>query len=204
MELAKPSSVFAIQDHQSSSPPTPIWKTVVVASIAAGIQFGWALQLSLLTPYVQLLAFPTTTAAHPGLGVAAPSSPPGLFSLPSLCFSSATQPTSEGFPATPSIILSKPGRLPVFVVGFWILDVANNMLQGPCRALLADLSGTSARRTRTANALYSFFMAVGNVLGYAAGSFSKLHKMFPFARTQACDLYCANLKSCFSFLSRFF
>ncbi|CAA7016017.1 unnamed protein product [Microthlaspi erraticum] len=27
-----------------------------------------------------------------------------------------------------------------FALGFWILDVANNTLQGPCRAFLADLS----------------------------------------------------------------
>jgi len=29
----------------------------------------------------------------------------------------------------------------VFVIGFWILDVGNNVIQGPCRALLADLTG---------------------------------------------------------------
>lgn len=40
-------------------------------------------------------------------------------------------------------------------------------------------------------------MAVGNVLGYAAGSFPSLYKYFPFALTNACDVYCANLKSCF-------
>lgn len=28
-----------------------------------------------------------------------------------------------------------------FIIGFWLLDVANNMTQGPCRALLADLTG---------------------------------------------------------------
>lgn len=28
-----------------------------------------------------------------------------------------------------------------YVFGFWLLDVANNMTQGPCRALLADLTG---------------------------------------------------------------
>nr|GLL39404.1 sucrose transport protein-like [Ipomoea trifida] len=50
---------------------------------------------------------------------------------------------------------------------------------------------------RTANALFSFFMAVGNVLGYAAGSYSRLYKIFPFTKTKACDVYCANLKSCF-------
>ncbi|KAL6207411.1 hypothetical protein ACLB2K_018369 [Fragaria x ananassa] len=50
---------------------------------------------------------------------------------------------------------------------------------------------------RTANALFSFFMAVGNVLGYAAGSLKSLYKIFPFTTTKACDVYCANLKSCF-------
>ncbi|MCH83287.1 SUCrose transport protein SUC5-like [Trifolium medium] len=37
---------------------------VALASIAAGIQFGWALQLSLLTPYVQLLGVPHQWAAN--------------------------------------------------------------------------------------------------------------------------------------------
>ncbi|KAK9162127.1 hypothetical protein Syun_003029 [Stephania yunnanensis] len=36
---------------------------IAVASIAAGVQFGWALQLSLLTPYVQLLGIPHKWAA---------------------------------------------------------------------------------------------------------------------------------------------
>ncbi|KAL6007696.1 general substrate transporter [Asimina triloba] len=40
-------------------------------------------------------------------------------------------------------------------------------------------------------------MAVGNVLGYAAGSFTHLHKLLPFASTSSCDVYCANLKTCF-------
>ncbi|KAL2324705.1 hypothetical protein Fmac_023763 [Flemingia macrophylla] len=93
-----------------------------------------------------------------------------------------------------------PRAIAIFVIGFWILDVANNMLQGPCRALLADLSAGNQRKTRSANAFFSFFMAVGNVLGYAAGSYSGLHHVFPFTKTKACDVYCANLKSCF-FLS---
>lgn len=49
----------------------------------------------------------------------------------------------------------------------------------------------------TSNALFSFFMAVGNVLGYSAGSYTNLYKVFPFSTTAACDVYCANLKSCF-------
>lgn len=36
---------------------------------------------------------------------------------------------------------SKPRAIVIFVIGFWMLDMANNMTQGPCRALLADLTG---------------------------------------------------------------
>ncbi|EFH63322.1 hypothetical protein ARALYDRAFT_894353 [Arabidopsis lyrata subsp. lyrata] len=55
----------AVGDRQSSASsmvldgPSPLRKMISVASIAAGIQFGWVLQLSLLTPYVQLLGVPT-------------------------------------------------------------------------------------------------------------------------------------------------
>lgn len=36
---------------------------------------------------------------------------------------------------------NKTMAIVAFVIGFWLLDVANNMTQGPCRALLADLTG---------------------------------------------------------------
>ncbi|XP_019180348.1 PREDICTED: sucrose transport protein-like [Ipomoea nil] len=207
----------------TSSPPQPsqLWKIIVVASIAAGIQFGWALQLSLLTPYVQLLGIPHKYSSF--IWLCGPIS--GLIVQPLVGYYSDNctsrfgrrRPFIAGGAALviSAVILigfaadighaagdplgktSKPRAIAIFVVGFWILDVANNMLQGPCRALLADLSDGSSDRTRTANTLFSFFMAVGNVLGYAAGSYPNLHKIFPFALTSACDGYCANLKSCF-------
>ncbi|KAK8580463.1 hypothetical protein V6N12_070735 [Hibiscus sabdariffa] len=34
----------------------------------------------------------------------------------------------------------RPRAIVTFVFGFWILDVANTVTQGPCRALLADLT----------------------------------------------------------------
>ncbi|KAK4767965.1 hypothetical protein SAY87_003106 [Trapa incisa] len=46
-------------------------------------------------------------------------------------------------------------------------------------------------------------MAVGNVLGFATGSFSGWYKIFSFTVTSACDADCANLKSAF-FLDIFF
>ncbi|KAK4283487.1 hypothetical protein QN277_000431 [Acacia crassicarpa] len=41
----------------------PLRQLFWVASMADGIQFGWALQLSLLTPYVQQLGIPHTWAS---------------------------------------------------------------------------------------------------------------------------------------------
>ncbi|CAN1801855.1 Sucrose transport protein SUC2 [Linum perenne] len=194
---------------------------ILVASIAIGLQFGWALQLSLLTPYVQLLGIPHSYAAF--IWLCGPIS--GMIVQPLVGYYSDTctsrfgrrRPFIAGGTAFVLVAvfligyaadighasgdnLSKPAKprsIAVFVVGFWILDVANNMLTGPCRALLADLSGTNQKKTRIANSFFSFFLAVGNVLGYAAGSYSGIYKIFPFTKSQACDVYCANLKSCF-------
>ncbi|XP_028794475.1 sucrose transport protein [Neltuma alba] len=222
-DMVKPSS---LQVEPATSPPeaSPFRKIVVVASIAAGIQFGWALQLSLLTPYVQLLGIPHTWAAF--IWLCGPIS--GMIVQPVVGYHSDRCTSRFGrrrpFIAAGALAVvvavfligyaadmghmfgdslekkARPRAIAIFVVGFWILDVANNMLQGPCRALLADLAAGDQRKTRTANAFFSFFMAVGSVLGYAAGSYSKLHNVFPFTKTKACDEYCANLKSCF-FLS---
>ncbi|CAH9080617.1 unnamed protein product [Cuscuta europaea] len=222
MKIVTPNNTkSSLQVQQASPPPPPIWKTVMVAAIAAGIQFGWAIQLSLLTPYVQLLGIKHSYA--PLIWLCGPIS--GMFVQPMVGYYSDNCSSRFGrrrpFIAAGAALVAiavfligfaadighasgdpvgkaiKPRAIAVFIVGFWILDVANNMLQGPCRALLADLSGGSSNRTRTANSFFSFFMAVGNVLGYAAGSYSTLHKVFPFSQTKACDVYCANLKSCF-------
>ena len=48
-----------------------------------------------------------------------------------------------------------------------------------------------------ANAYFSLFMAIGNVFGYATGSFSGWYKILPFTLTSACSVNCANLKSAF-------
>ncbi|XVE70282.1 hypothetical protein DITRI_Ditri10aG0060100 [Diplodiscus trichospermus] len=190
-----------------------------VASVACGIQFGWALQLSLLTPYVQELGIPHQWASI--IWLCGPLS--GLLVQP-LVGHTSDRCTSKFGRRRPfivggavSIIIAvliighsadigwlfgdrgsyRPRAIVAFVFGFWILDVANNMTQGPCRALLADLTGKDHRRNRVANAYFSLFMAVGNVLGFATGSYSGWFKILPFTRTAACDVDCANLKSAF-------
>lgn len=62
---------------------------------------------------------------------------------------------------------------------------------------MADLASHNHRRMRIANAFFSFFMSIGNILGYAAGSYNKLYKFLPFTLSHGCDIYCANLKTCF-------
>lgn len=62
---------------------------------------------------------------------------------------------------------------------------------------MADLSNHNHRKMRVANAFFSFFMAIGNILGYAAGSYNRLYKFLPFTLSHGCDIYCANLKTCF-------
>ncbi|CAN8239427.1 unnamed protein product [Cochlearia groenlandica] len=204
--------------------PSPLRKIISVASIAAGVQFGWALQLSLLTPYVQLLGIPHKWSSL--IWLCGPIS--GMIVQPIVGYYSDRCTSKFGrrrpFIAVGAAMVAiavfligyaadfgykmgdkledrpRTRAIAIFALGFWILDVANNTLQGPCRAFLADLAAGDAKRTRVANAFFSFFMAVGNVLGYAAGSYTNLHKMFPFTMTKACDIYCANLKTCF-FLS---
>ncbi|XP_020520877.1 sucrose transport protein SUT4 isoform X2 [Amborella trichopoda] len=83
----------------------------------------------------------------------------------------------------------------VFVIGFWMLDLANNTVQGPARALLADLSGPDQRNA--ANAVFCSWMALGNILGFSAGASGHWHRWFPFLTTQACCAACGNLKAAF-------
>ncbi|ESQ29622.1 hypothetical protein EUTSA_v10023799mg [Eutrema salsugineum] len=216
LQVETPSKDAAVLDTQSSplsaaviGEPSPLRKMISVASIAAGVQFGWALQLSLLTPYVQLLGIPHKWSSL--IWLCGPIS--GMLVQPTVGYYSDRCTSRFGrrrpFIATGAVLVAVAGILIgyaadlgqmagdkleqtpkkraiwFFALGFWILDVANNTLQGPCRAFLADLAAGDAKKTRTANAFFSFFMAVGNVLGYAAGSYTNLHKIFPFTMTNA-------------------
>lgn len=83
----------------------------------------------------------------------------------------------------------------VFIIGFWMLDLANNTVQGPARALLADLAGPDQRNS--ANAIYCLWMAVGNILGFSSGASGNWHRWFPFLLSRACCEACGNLKAAF-------
>eukprot|EP00850_Spirogloea_muscicola_P021271 SM000243S08572 [mRNA] locus=s243:48141:51905:+ [translate_table: standard] len=199
----------------------PLKSLARVALIAAGVQFGWALQLSLLTPYVQELGIPHAWASW--IWLCGPIS--GMIVQPivghysdncmskygrrrpfivagavMVCFAVMV----IGFSADLGYLLGdrpyrrlKPRAIAIFILGFWLLDLANNTLQGPCRALLADFTGREQKRTRRANAYFSTWMAVGNILGFYTGSYDQLYRLFPFCSSKACNMPCANLKAAF-------
>ncbi|PPD73292.1 hypothetical protein GOBAR_DD29784 [Gossypium barbadense] len=138
-------------------------------TIAAGVQFGWALQLSLLTPYIQVIIIGFSADIGYILG-----------DTKEHCSTFKGTRTRAAF---------------VFVIGFWMLDLANNTVQGPARALLADLSGPDQHNS--SNAIFCLWMAVGNILGFSAGASGSWHRWFPFLESRACCEACANLKAAF-------
>ncbi|KAL5724966.1 sugar transporter [Ranunculus cassubicifolius] len=233
IELNSRNAIGNNKDLDSSPPSSrsnneidPISTKALVLScmVAAGVQFGWALQLSLLTPYIQTLGIQhafssfiwlcgpiTGLVVQPCVGIWSDRcySKYGrrrpYILLGSLLISIAV--IIIGFSADIGYILgdskescstyrgTRVRAAVVFVIGFWMLDLANNTVQGPARALLADLAGPHQRNS--ANAIFCSWMAVGNILGFSSGASGKWLKWFPFLRTKACCEACGNLKGAF-------
>ena len=201
-----------------------LWKLALASMVAAGVQFGWALQLSLLTPYIQMLGIEHAFSSF--IWLCGPIT--GLIVQPCIGIWS-DQCTSKwgrrrpfigvgvvmisvsvviiGYSADIGYMLgdshedcqefkgARPRAAFVFIIGFWLLDFANNTVQGPARALLADLSGSEQRDA--ANAIFCLWMALGNILGFSTGSYGNLYRLFPGLTSRACCVACANLKAAF-------
>ncbi|KAM3304157.1 sucrose transport protein SUC3 isoform X2 [Capsicum chacoense] len=218
-------------DSQSSnnfSPPQPIRNSLVTlilsCAVAAGVQFGWALQLSLLTPYIQTLGIEhafssfiwlcgpiTGLVVQPCVGIWSDKCHSKYGRRRPFIFLGAVMISIAviiiGFSADIGYLLgdtkehcrtfkgTRSRAAIIFVIGFWMLDLANNTVQGPARALLADLSGPDQRNT--ANAVFCTWMAVGNILGFSAGASGGWHRWFPFLTNRACCEPCGNLKAAF-------
>nr|AAX49396.1 sucrose transporter 2 [Eucommia ulmoides] len=220
-----------VSNHSPNSSPSDLapkqntlFSLILCCTVAAGVQFGWALQLSLLTPYIQTLgighAFSsfiwlcgpiTGLVVQPCVGIWSDkcTSKYGrrrpFILVGSLMISIAV--IVIGFSADIGYLIgdteehcrtfkgTRTRAAFVFIVGFWMLDLANNTVQGPARALLADLAGPDQRNS--ANAVFCSWMAVGNILGFSAGASGQWHRWFPFLMSRACCEACGNLKAAF-------
>ncbi|XP_044492922.1 sucrose transport protein SUC3-like [Mangifera indica] len=217
--ISNGNSDFVVRSKQCS-----LFTLILSCTVAAGVQFGWALQLSLLTPYIQTLGIEhafssfiwlcgpiTGLVVQPCVGIWSDkcTSKYGrrrpYILAGSLMISVAV--IIIGFSADIGYIFgdtkedcrvfngTRTRAAFVFVIGFWMLDLANNTVQGPARALLADLSGPDQRNS--ANAIFCSWMAVGNILGFSAGASGDWHRWFPFLTSRACCAACGNLKAAF-------
>ncbi|KAM0895932.1 hypothetical protein ACQ4PT_023512 [Festuca glaucescens] len=207
-------------------PPVPIslGRLILAGMVAGGVQYGWALQLSLLTPYVQTLGLSHALTSFMWLcgPIAGLVVQPcvGLYSdkctskwgrrrpfIMTGCVLICIAVVIVGFSADIGAALGDSKEecslyhghrwhaAMVYVLGFWLLDFSNNTVQGPARALMADLSGKHG--PSAANSIFCSWMALGNILGYSSGSTNNWHKWFPFLRTRSCCEACANLKGAF-------
>ncbi|KAK2994653.1 hypothetical protein RJ640_007834 [Escallonia rubra] len=227
---ASNGDVSSTSPDSSSSPPKNISLITLILSctVAAGVQFGWALQLSLLTPYIQTLGIKhafssfiwlcgpiTGLVVQPCVGIWSDkcSSKYGrrrpfiLVGSLMISISVSIAVIIIGFSADIGYLLgdtkehcstfkgTRTRAAIVFIVGFWMLDLANNTVQGPARALLADLAGPDQRNS--ANAIFCSWMAVGNILGFSSGASGNWHRWFPFLMSSACCEACGNLKAAF-------
>ncbi|XBI86379.1 hypothetical protein VPH35_094347 [Triticum aestivum] len=194
--------------------------------VAGGIQYAWALQLSLLSPYTQSLGIPhhhvsLTWICGPIAGFVVPPIV-GYYSdrctammgrrrpfIVAGCLVICLSVMLIGFSADIGRLLGDTkehcttstgprwAATAVYIVGFWFLNFANNAAQGPARALMADLSAAGNYMPSVGQAIFCGWMAIGNVLGYMAGADGEWHVWLPWLKTVACCEACANLKGAF-------
>ncbi|XP_040376942.1 sucrose transport protein SUT5 [Oryza brachyantha] len=193
--------------------------------VAGGIQYGWALQLSLLSPYSQTLGI-----SHSYVSLTWICGPIAGFVVQPIVGYYSDRCTMKMGRRRPFILVgcliicisvmvigfsADIGRhlgdtkehcstyngprwsaAMVYIVGFWFLDFANNTVQGPARAMMADLSA-GRHGPNVGQSIFSLWMAIGSVVGYLSGANGKWHEWFPSLKTAACCDACANLKGAF-------
>lgn len=201
-----------------------MWHLGLVSLVNAGQGFVWALQLSLLTPYIQTLGVEHEFSSIVWLcGPVA-----GLVVQPIVGMWSDNSTSKWGkrrpfiLKGVLSTILAvivigfgsdigsflgdtrescqtfkgkRPRAAVVVIIGFWVLDFASNAVNPPLLGMIADLSEPDQRVG--AQAINCFWGSSGSVIGYAAGSYGKWHNLFPALVTNACCAPCANLKAAF-------
>ncbi|KAL0364043.1 UNVERIFIED_CONTAM: Sucrose transport protein SUC3 [Sesamum angustifolium] len=209
-----------VDQHQAPPNHCSLLTLILSCTVAAGVQFGWALQLSLLTPYIQTLGIGHEFSSF--IWLCGPIT--GLVVQPCVGIWSDKCSSKYGrrrpFIFVGALMIS----VAVIIIGYsadigyflgdtkehcrysnqggyclcnWVLDAGSckNTVQGPARALLADLSGPDQRNS--ANAVFCSWMAVGNILGFSSGASGNWHRWFPFLTTRACCEPCGNLKAAF-------
>jgi solute carrier family 45 protein 1/2/4 len=163
-----------------------------------GVQFGWGLQIAFTSPLFLTLGVSHTLVSL--IWLAGPIS--GFIVQPTVGAISDGWYTrygrrspfilAGGFCITLGLglignaqLIAEDGNpnlaIAIAVFGFWILDLSNNTVQGPCRALLVDVA--PPEQQGEGSAWFSFMLGTGSLLAYFIGSFPLL-KIVPFMQSQ--------------------
>ncbi|KAG2651812.1 sucrose transport protein SUT5-like [Panicum virgatum] len=211
--------------NAARKPARGIVRLFLACMVSGGIQYGWALQLSLLSPYSQTLGI-----SHSYVSLTWICGPIAGFVVQPIVGYYSDRCTAKLGRRRPFILAgciiiclsvlmigfsadigrhlgdtkencstftgSRWSAAAVYIVGFWFLDFANNTVQGPARAMMADLSA-GQHGPNVGQAIFSLWMALGSVLGYLSGANAKWHEWLPWLKTAACCDACANLKGAF-------
>jgi len=173
-----------------------------------GIQFGWALQIAFSTPLFLELGVSQFWVSF--IWLAGPISGllvqpiVGVISDKSECKYGRRKPfilIGSIFICVGLVLISnasslgsalgdsdtyKPISIVLSIIGFWILDLSNNSVQGPCRALLVDVAAQSQQGI--GSSLFSLMLGLGNLFGYLMGSIH-LVNIVPFMKTDTRALF---------------
>ncbi|KAG2389358.1 hypothetical protein C9374_013918 [Naegleria lovaniensis] len=192
------------------------WRLFFVTMCFCALQCCWSLQIAQLTPLILEMNFPKmwitivwlcgpisgilvqpivgvwSDKCRSRLGRRRPFILTGaIFIVLALCF--IANCLDIGYVLGDTAEYS-PWSLTFTIIGFWVLDIANNTLQGPCRALVADIA--TQNKQDVANACFTFWVGLGNIIGYGS-SMIDFSQFIPMYASPICHKNCVNLKVAF-------
>ncbi|KAJ5070194.1 hypothetical protein M0811_11223 [Anaeramoeba ignava] len=205
-------------ENENKKIPKRSWQKLLLLSIClAGVIFAYAQQIGQMTAFFRELGLSQTVVSiiwvagpisgflvQPLVGIWSDRSTSrwgrrrpfllggAIFVVLSEILVSNSRDLGSKMGDTPS---HNPAAITLAVIGFWIMDLANNTLQGPSRALLADWAPDYQQKL--GSAFFSLWVGVGNVGGYFSGSVD-WSSYFSTFETSNCKNACANLR--FSFM----
>jgi len=168
----------------------PVIQLLALTISLLGVQCGWAIQIAFTSPIFLELGVPTNLVnfvwlagpisgllVQPTIGVISDSSTNrwgrrrpfilagSLCIVVAMLFLSNSRDLGKLMGDTST---HHPRAIIIAVIGFWLLDLANNTVAAPCRALLMDVAAPSQQAL--GGSLFSFMLGFGNLLGYFLGS----------------------------------
>lgn len=209
-----PAVVQPTHGAHHALPRLPLYKLLLATIVSLGVQVDWAVQAALLMPYLLVIGVPykyytivclcgpiSGLVVQPYMGVFSDHCHsrfgrrrPFIFAgvlLIVLGFMLMANATYLGAMVPGGAKAEKTGSVTAAIIGLWIIDMSNNALAGPCRALIADIA--PVEQQRLGNALMAVWSSVGSVIGFLICAIPWA-RTFPNLASARCRFQCADLR----------